>query len=776
MKQFSWKFLAPLFWILGASFLQRAQAQQVTILPNADSVYVCTDSLVTLTATGGSNFFWSSPDLVIPTPSAGSIRVKPPVNGAIVILTASVNGTSRSDTVRVFSVTPTLTLSAPAPDTAVCRGTPVRLQAITNTGTYGLRWQPSDGLSSTTSPSVTARPKVTTTYTAVLDIKGCEVRKNATVVVKPVQVDILVADTFELCLGSKLKIGAITSTNDTKGLRWSASDKTLSDSAKFVVEVSPKVPTTYYSTFSSGGCVIQDSVFVKVDSLPVERAIAADPKKDTYCQGETVTLKSQTFEPYLYPGIKHSWFPSKGFETPDSLWNMVISTVDSTIYYRISKNGGCIDTQGVFIPVIKPKDITIVPERPEICLGENVQLKASFAGEGEIEWSPEQNISCVKCKEPTVVPNFTTTYTIKVTERSCPSTKAVTVVVLQPPQTPISVNPTLCLGDSIALFLSNPEPGVTYRWQSPQNSSLDVNTAQLRVAPRNTTTYTLTAQRGRCPAVQVQTTVFVVQPADLTVPITQRICPGQSITLVADGTAPNGVQESFRWTWNNGQNSSLGPNLTVNNLTRTTTFNVTYTYGPNCGTITKPVVVEVDNVPSINGFSYDPPEAQTEGLPQGSTLTIRAITSPANPSGVTYTWKANGEAISGNALSVQHKPTADPTTYTLTIKTAAGCEVSATTPPIRVVPPQFDIPNAFTPDGDGNNDFFRVVYKGNIEIREFRVWNRWGQTVFNSVNPEGWDGNVGGKPAPSDVYVYKIRIVFPDGKEFNRQGDVTLIR
>ena len=317
---------------------------------------------------------------------------------------------------------------------------------------------------------------------------------------------------------------------------------------------------------------------------------------------------------------------------------------------------------------------------------------------------------------------------------------------------------------------------MTYRWQSPQNSSLDVNTAPLRVAPRTTTTYTLTAQRGRCPAVQVQTTVFVVQPADLTVPITQRICPGQSVTLVADGTAPNGVQESFRWSWNNGQNTASGPSLTVNNLTRTTTFNVTYTYGPNCGTITKAVVVEVDNVPTINGFSYDPPEAQTEGLPQGSTLTIRALTTPANPSGVTYTWKANGEAITGNALSVQHKPTADPTTYSLTIKTATGCEVNASTPPIRVVPPQFDIPNAFTPDGDGNNDFFRVVYKGNIEIREFRVWNRWGQTVFNSVNPEGWDGNVGGKPAPSDVYVYKIRIVFPDGKEFNRQGDVTLIR
>lgn len=777
MKQFSCKLLMPGLILLGMLLFSPLYGQKLSISPDVDTVYICPDSTLMLTAKGGTGYFWSSPTLAITDPSNDTIRIKAPASGSLVILTGSVNGISQRDSIRILAVLPTLTLQALDPNSGVCRGVPVRLRANTNTKGYGLRWQPSEGLSATADAQIViARPKVTTVYTAILNLGGCEVRRNITVGIQPAQVDILQSDTAELCLGNSMKLGAITNTGNATGLKWTASDNSFKDSLKLVVEVRPRVSTTYYTTFVEGGCTILDSVFVKVDSLPVQLAIAADPKKETYCQGEVVTLKSQTFEPYLYPGIKHTWFPTKGFESPDTLWNMVITTQDSTIYFRETKNGACIDTQGVFIAVIKPKDIQITPANPEICLGENVQLKATFAGEGEIKWTPEQNISCVECKEPRVVPNTTTTYTITVTEKGCPSSKSITVNVLQPPATPIAVNPVICLGDSISLFLANPEPGVSYRWTSPQIPALDARTAPLRVSPRTNTTYALAAQRGRCPEVQVQTTVYVVQPADLTVPITQRICPGQALTLVVDGTAPSGVQESFRWTWNNGLNSATGPSLTLNNLMRTTTFNVTYTYGPNCGVITKSILVEVESVPTINGFTYNPPEALVDGLPQGSNITVLAMTTPPNPSGVTYTWKANGQSVPGTTNSLQHKPTEDPTIYMLTIKTANGCEVTATTPPIRVVPPQFDIPNAFTPDGDGNNDFFKVIFTGNVQIKEFRVWNRWGKLVFNSVDPQGWDGNISGKPAPSDVYVYKIVVVFPDGKEFSRQGDVTLIR
>jgi gliding motility-associated-like protein len=342
---------------------------------------------------------------------------------------------------------------------------------------------------------------------------------------------------------------------------------------------------------------------------------------------------------------------------------------------------------------------------------------------------------------------------------------------------PVPINPTICRGDSIALFLANPEPGVAYRWISPQIPTLDARIAQLRVAPTANTSYTLTAQRGNCPAVSVTTTINVIQPADVTVPAAQRLCPGQNITLTATGSAAPGVNQSFLWTWNNGQSSSAGPTVTVNNLRQTTVFNMIYTWGQNCGRITKSVVVTVDPVPVINAFSYNPPEAPAEGVPLGNSLTIGAITTPPSPGGVTYLWKANGEDIPGTGSSVTHKPVKNPTTYTLTIRTANGCEVTSVTPPIRVKLPEFDVPNAFTPDGDGTNDFFNVVFTGNLDIVEFRVWNRWGQLVYNNDDKaNGWNGKIGSQEAPSEVYVYNIVLRFPDGQEFVRRGDVSLIR
>ncbi|MBK7474720.1 MAG: gliding motility-associated C-terminal domain-containing protein [Haliscomenobacter sp.] len=706
MKSFFWKICLPCSILLGMFSMQSLQAQQLAILPDADTIYVCPDSTLVLIASGGSAYKWSSPTISIADSGNDTVKVKS--NGSIflVYLEGAVNGLKQKDSVFVISATPQLNVQS-LDASPVCRGKDVRLRAITNTGGYGLVWQPADGLSSVTGELVIARPKTTTTYTAILNITGCEVRRTVTVSILPPQVDIAQEDTVEICLGTTLRLQATTNTGNAQGLKWTSSDGLFKDTLKLAVDVKPIVTTKYYTTFSNGGCVITDSVYVKVDSLP-KLLIEADPKKDSYCQGELVTLKSPTYEPFLYPGIQHKWFPDKGFETP----------------------------------------------------------------------VPEQNISCLECKNPRVNPTSSTSYTITVTEKGCPSSKSVPVSVLQPPLMPIAVNPTICRGDSITLFLANPEPGVNYRWVSPQIPSLDATIARLRVAPTSNTTYSLTAQRGRCPSVTAQTAVNVIQPADVNVPAAQRVCPGQSVTLTATGTAPSGVQQSFLWTWNNGQNSSTGATVTVNNLRQSTVFNMTYIYGPNCGVVTKSVQVTVEAVPAINGFVFNPAEAPIDGVVLGTTVTVNAQLTPPSPSGVTYSWKANNESIPGTASSVQHTPSADPTTYTLTVKTnSGGCEVSATSPPIRVLQPEFDIPNAFTPDGDENNDFFRVVFTGNIQIKELRVWNRWGQTVYNNDNgAQGWDGRVNGKLAPSDVYVYKAVIVYPDGREFVRQGDVTLIR
>jgi gliding motility-associated-like protein len=87
------------------------------------------------------------------------------------------------------------------------------------------------------------------------------------------------------------------------------------------------------------------------------------------------------------------------------------------------------------------------------------------------------------------------------------------------------------------------------------------------------------------------------------------------------------------------------------------------------------------------------------------------------------------------------------------------------------------IPSAFTPNGDGNNDIFRVAGVSFQTLMEFRVFNRWGQEVFSTNDIKGgWDGTYKGAAQDMGVYSYVIRIGYPDGKSETYKGDITLIR
>jgi gliding motility-associated-like protein len=86
------------------------------------------------------------------------------------------------------------------------------------------------------------------------------------------------------------------------------------------------------------------------------------------------------------------------------------------------------------------------------------------------------------------------------------------------------------------------------------------------------------------------------------------------------------------------------------------------------------------------------------------------------------------------------------------------------------------IANAFTPNGDGINDYFEITNLKFQSIQEFRIFNRWGNEVFNTNNAKGWNGTINGKDAPIDTYHYIIRLAFPDGFVDSYKGTFELIR
>ncbi|GHT34750.1 hypothetical protein FACS189434_11440 [Bacteroidia bacterium] len=111
----------------------------------------------------------------------------------------------------------------------------------------------------------------------------------------------------------------------------------------------------------------------------------------------------------------------------------------------------------------------------------------------------------------------------------------------------------------------------------------------------------------------------------------------------------------------------------------------------------------------------------------------------------------------------------------VTTTTADGCVVSDSIT-ITVTESEIDIPNVFTPNGDGINDKFCVAFKSIIKYNMW-VYNRWGRLVFKSNSPDNcWDGYIGNNKAASGAYFYKIEATGADGKTYKRAGDINLLR
>jgi gliding motility-associated-like protein len=92
------------------------------------------------------------------------------------------------------------------------------------------------------------------------------------------------------------------------------------------------------------------------------------------------------------------------------------------------------------------------------------------------------------------------------------------------------------------------------------------------------------------------------------------------------------------------------------------------------------------------------------------------------------------------------------------------------------------VPNTFSPNGDGVNDYFYPRGKGLYNIQSMTIFNRWGQLVFQRKNfpanseSMGWDGTINGKAAPVDAYVYIVEVICNNAQVIALHGNVTLIR
>jgi gliding motility-associated-like protein len=115
-------------------------------------------------------------------------------------------------------------------------------------------------------------------------------------------------------------------------------------------------------------------------------------------------------------------------------------------------------------------------------------------------------------------------------------------------------------------------------------------------------------------------------------------------------------------------------------------------------------------------------------------------------------------------------------TVCLTARNGFGCEDIYCRPIDIEFDGIVDVPTAFTPNGDGINDVFQVQGFG-INQYQFRIFNRWGEMVFESFDiNEAWDGFFRGEEQAMEVYVWTLSVVFANGRDEDQQGNLTLLR
>ena len=164
---------------------------------------------------------------------------------------------------------------------------------------------------------------------------------------------------------------------------------------------------------------------------------------------------------------------------------------------------------------------------------------------------------------------------------------------------------------------------------------------------------------------------------------------------------------------------------------------------------------------------------------EGSSPLDMLLTAEVNQTnGVYYDWNIyKDKELLINRKDAEHRYTFDKAgTYQVYLTVNNGSCSATDSIVVTVSESKLEVPNVFTPNGDGINDEFRVAYQS---LTQFEAWiyNRWGRLVYHWNDPQkGWDGTIGRKEAAEGPYFYIIKAVGADGKKYLKKGDINLLR
>jgi gliding motility-associated-like protein len=323
-------------------------------------------------------------------------------------------------------------------------------------------------------------------------------------------------------------------------------------------------------------------------------------------------------------------------------------------------------------------------------------------------------------------------------------------------------SPVICKGDQVVLSATGAS---NFIWTPTASLTLS-NTANPLAQPLVSTWYKVTGYDTiACPSYD-SVLVRVVDRFNGNAGPDTTICIGAAVQLYAETDIINSGE--FEYTWNPPDflDATNIPNP-IANPDKDISYTVSIRNG-NCEELILPVYIRVGEKPDVVAG-----EDQTIFKGQEATLSATANDN------VTYQWYPDYKLSCTNCRFPKASPEKD-TTYYVQVINEWGCK-DIDSVSLRIIETcsgdNVYVPNTFTPNNDGLNDFFYVRGTELSNIKVFRIYNRWGELIFETQDiRKGWDGTHNGSPVNSGVYVYYLEALCLNGQSTLVKGNVTVLR
>ena len=714
-----------------------------------DSLLVCSISYFFKDSSYSSNsilasWYWDFGDLLSATNNNSSLQNPTHTFSAAGTYTVTLYVSNTFGIVDTFYKT--LIVSSSAIPTAnggsdinICQGGNASINASITGSNASFIWTPIIGLSNATVLNPTASPAATTTYSLITsNLAGCHDTDAITVFINALP-NVSAGNNLSFCDNTP---GAQLNGSGIGTVSWSPSTN-LSNATVLNPIANPSIITNYILTVTNANnCSKSDTVQISPLVAPV---VSISANNNSICFGDSISLSAS-----ILNGNTFSWVPNTSLSSTTILNPMATPTI-TTIYSLVATNvTGCKDTNDVAITV-NALPVVSAGNNVSFCNNTNgAQLNGS--GIGTASWSPSTNLSNPNILNPLASPNSLTNYTLTVTNsNNCSATDVVQVNPAIAPIVSVSPNITICSGDSTTLIAS----GATNYFWSPTIHTI-INNNQCIAFPTINTVYSVVGTTTNNCADTASVTVTILPVANLSISGDSLLCAGDTILLYANGAT------SYQWNPANLIISQIASGIVTSPLV-STIYTVSAVDNNNCKS-SKTVNIIVDQIPNLQiTKSNDLQCAQTSSLLQASGA-------------LTYVWSPSATLNSATISNPTAIPTAT-TTYSVLASGMACITIDSITVKVfNSIAEKTFVPNVFSPNGDGLNDYFTPISKSNFVNYSLKIYNRWGELVYFSNNANDcWDGQQKNGQIEIGTYFYILNAK-TECSSIDWKGDITLIK